>query len=80
MLRGEEIMHYDVKTLLQTDDGTPILMSYFGTKPLGYTGTYMTATVFEVPEGPHDWLNQIQAVGAGHWQGDGAQYTVYALA
>jgi Protein of unknown function (DUF3237) len=79
ILRGEEIMHYDVKTLLQTDDGVPILMSYLGTKPTGYTGTYMTATVFEVPQGPHDWLNQIQAVGAGRWMGDGAQYTVYAL-
>jgi Protein of unknown function (DUF3237) len=80
ILQDQEIMHYDVKTLLQTDDGVPILMSYLGTKPTGYTGTYMTATVFETPEGPYDWLNQIQAVGAGHWQGDGAQYTVYALA
>ncbi|MEY2926601.1 MAG: hypothetical protein RL367_1078 [Pseudomonadota bacterium] len=79
-LRDEEIMHYDVKTLLQTDDGVPILMSYLGTKPTGYTGTYMTATVFETPQGPYDWLNQIQAVGSGRWMGDGAQYTVYALA
>jgi Protein of unknown function (DUF3237) len=80
MLRGTEIMHYDVRTLLQTDDGVPILMSYLGTKPAVYDGTYMTATVFEVPAGPYDWLNQVQAVGAGRWMGDGAQYTVFALA
>jgi Protein of unknown function (DUF3237) len=80
MLGDKEIMHYDVKTLLQTDDGVPILMSYLGTKPASYTGTYMTATVFETPEGAYDWLNQVQAVGAGRWLGDGAQYTVFALA
>jgi Protein of unknown function (DUF3237) len=80
MLRDKEIMHYDVKTLLQTDDGVPILMSYLGTKPAVYDGTYMTATLFETPEGPYDWLNQVQAVGAGRWMGDGAQYTVFALA
>lgn len=79
VLNGKTLMHYDVRTLLRTDDGVPILMSYLGTLPTSYTGTYMTATTFEVPQGAYDWLNAVQAVGAGRWMGDGAEYTVYAL-
>lgn len=76
----EMLMHYNVKTLLQEDDGTPILMSYTGASSGAYAvGSWMTATVFEVPEGPHAWLNEVQAVGAGRWAGDGAEYKVYAL-
>jgi hypothetical protein len=72
---------YDVKTLLRTDDGVPILMSYVGVLPPSYhvTGVYMTAILFEVPDGPYAWLNELQAVGVGRKVGAGAQYTVYGL-
>jgi hypothetical protein len=73
-------MHYDVKTLLQAEDGTSILMSYTGATSAAYAGRcWMTATQFEVPEGQHAWLNEILAIGVGRWQGDGAEYKVYAL-
>ena len=76
----EMLMHYDVKTLLQADDGTPILMSYTGASSAAYLGgSWMTATLFEVPEGPHAWLNEVQAIGVGRWAGDGSEYKVYAL-
>lgn len=76
----ETLMHYDVKTLLRADEGDSILMSYTGATSGAYArGSWMTATQFEVPEGPHDWLNEILAVGVGRWQGDGAEYKVYAL-
>ncbi|RVT94303.1 DUF3237 family protein [Sphingomonas crocodyli] len=76
----EMLMHYDVKTLLRTDDGTSVLMAYTGATSGAYArGAWMTATLFEVPEGPHAWLNEVQAVGAGRWAGDGAEYRVFAL-
>lgn len=76
----EMLMHYDVKTLLKAEDGTTILMAYTGATSAAYPkGAWMTATQFEVAKGPHDWLNEVQAVGAGRWDGDGAEYRVFAL-
>jgi hypothetical protein len=73
------LMHYDVKTLLRTDDGASVLMAYTGASGGYGSGSWMTATQFEVQDGPHAWLNEVQAVGAGRWAGDGAEYKVYAL-
>lgn len=75
------LMHYDVKTLLRTDDGTPILMSYVGLSyPMIGGRPWITAVLFETPEtGPHAWLNEVQAIGVGRWMGDGAEYTVYCM-
>ncbi len=73
-------MHYDVKTLLKADDGTSILMSYTGATSSAYAGgSWMTATQFEVQDGPHAWLNEVLGVGYGRWQEDGAEYKIYAL-
>jgi hypothetical protein len=77
---GQPLLQYDVKTLLRTDDGTPVLMSYTGAYSKHYPAmSWMTAVLFEVPEGPHGWLNEIQGVGVGRWAGDGAEYIVYTL-
>jgi hypothetical protein len=81
MQNDQPLLHYDVRTLLREADGTPILMSYAGVySSAGPAGAWLTATLFEVPEGPHDWLNEIQAVGFGQSSGGGAFYKVYALA
>lgn len=83
MQNDQPLLHYDVKTLLQEADGTPILMSYvgvFSSESKAPPGSWLTATLFEVPEGPHGWLNEIQAVGFGQSLGGGAFYKVYALA
>ena len=80
MQHEQPLLHYDVKTLLRTDDGTPILMSYTGVYSTVFPpGSWGTATLFEVPDGPHAWLNEVQAVGIGRSAGGGAQYKVYAL-
>jgi len=83
MLRRQDeqlLMQYDVETLLQTDDGVPILMSYTGAASERYPHhEWRTAALFETPEGPHAWLNGVQAVGFGRWVGDGAEYNLYAL-
>ena len=74
------LWHFDLDVLLRTDDGTPILMSYTGVSSERYeAGTWVVATVFEVPSGRYDWLNEIQGVGFGRWAGDGAEYKIYAL-
>jgi hypothetical protein len=74
------LWHYNMRTLLRENDGTPILMSYTGASSSSYSaGSWMTTSLFEVPDGSHAWLNEIQAVGYGRWMGDGAEYNVYAL-
>jgi hypothetical protein len=76
----QPLLQYDVKTLLRTDDGTPVLMSYTGVYSSAYpAGSWMTAIVFEAPDGSYAWLNEIQAVGIGRTAGGGAEYTVYSL-
>ena len=76
----DALWRFDVKTLLREDDGTPILMSYTGVAAPHYEpGSWVTAILFEAPEGPHGWLNEVQAIGFGRWAGDGAHYNVYAL-
>jgi len=76
----QPLLQYDVKTLLRTDDGVPILMSYTGVYSSAYPpGSWVTATLFEVPDGPYAWLNEVQAIGIGRTAGGGAEYKVYAL-
>jgi hypothetical protein len=77
---GGLLLQYDVDTYLRTNDGTSILMSYTGVSSPRYPkGFWMTAALFETGAGPHEWLNQVQAVGFGAWKGDGAEYHIYAL-
>jgi hypothetical protein len=37
------------------------------------------APLFEVSDGPHVWLTQVQAVGLGNTQGEDLHVDVYAL-
>jgi len=77
---GQPLLHYDVKTLLRTDDGVPILMSYVGVYSTAYPArSWMTAILFEAPDSPYAWLNERMAIGVGRWLGDGAEYKVYVL-
>lgn len=77
---GDHLLHYDVNTLLRTRDGVPVLMAYTGVTSSRYPkGSWRTAVLFETAQGPHAWLNEIQAVGFGRWMGDGTEYMVYAL-
>lgn len=77
---GPPLYHYDVDTYLRAEDGTSILMSYTGVSSASYLKWHwMTAVLFETEAGPHEWLNQVQAIGYGEFKGDGAEYHIYAL-
>ncbi|MFC4595728.1 DUF3237 family protein [Sphingobium tyrosinilyticum] len=82
MLPGGDVslMQYDMETFLKADDGTEIFMSYTGCASSQYAKhSWVTAALFEVPSGPHDWMNEVQTVGYGFFRGDGAEYFYYAL-
>lgn len=81
MLPGDvSLMQYDMETFLKTDDGAEVLMSYTGCASPQYPKhTWVTAALFEVAQGPHAWLNEVQTVGYGFYRGDGAEYFYYAL-
>lgn len=48
-------------------------------RALDGAGQSRIQVLFQAPEGPRHWLNQVQAIGFGQWLGDGSQYDVYAL-
>lgn len=80
-LRKDRSVRLDVRILLETDDGVPILMSYLGlgrTDDEGVT-RLRTAPTFEVGDEKYNWLNGIQAVGIGSADDHAVTYEVYEL-
>jgi hypothetical protein len=84
----------DVRLVLQTDDGTNILMSYRGVRH-GATDViqrlekgeevdpasyyFRINPIFEAPAGKYEWLNRVIAVGAGHRFPYGPVYSVFEI-
>lgn len=61
--RPDGVTEVDARYSMRCDDGTVILVRNVGVIAAG--GSYMrTAPRFEVPKGPHDWLNRAQFVGS----------------
>jgi len=73
----EGLIGIDAQMVLRTTDGTPIFMTYLGR--IGADGRMRIAPLFEVSDGPHVWLTQVQAVGLGNTQGEDLHVDVYAL-
>lgn len=71
----------DVRLVLETDDGVPVLMTYQGVGTLGESGSLEVriAPLFQVAPGPYEWLNSIQAVGLGTPLANGIRYDVYRV-
>lgn len=81
-MRGNDYshMHYDVRMLLRTDDGSRVLIRYRGTNSPAYPdGSWRIAPVFEAEDGPYAWLNSVQAMGVGRKVGEDIELMVYAV-
>ncbi len=79
-VRASGALKLDVRLLLVTDDGANILVTYSGIATPGEAGMDIRiAPLFEAPEGPYAWLNDIQCVGFGQLIEGGVIYEVYAL-
>jgi hypothetical protein len=79
-VRPSGVLKVDVRLLLTTDDQANILMTYSGVAIRRDGGMHIrVAPTFEAPEGPYEWLNDIQAVGFGDLIEGGVKYDVYAL-
>jgi hypothetical protein len=79
-VRPNGSLKLDVRALLVTDDGANILLTYTGVAVRTDDGMVIRAAVlFEAPEGPHAWLNDIQCVAFGQLIEGGVTYEVYAL-
>jgi Protein of unknown function (DUF3237) len=78
VVRADGSIRVDVRTLLRTDDGVDIYMTYNG---IGLeTGAHLrTAPLFETGDERYAWLNTVQAVATGSSDGTVVDYRVYAL-
>jgi hypothetical protein len=80
-VRANGTLKLDVRALLVTDDGVNILISYSGVAIPQETGgmRIRIAPLFEAPDGPYAWLNDVQCVGYGDLVDGGVRYEVYSL-
>jgi hypothetical protein len=68
----------DVRLLLETVDGTGILLQYSGrAHQVDDQPRIEVSGTFDAPEGSYDWLNDIQAFGLGEPLADGVRYHFY---
>jgi len=79
--RTDGSLRLDVRLLLACSDGANVLLAYQGVAmPTGDKDyDIRIAGLFEAPEGPHGWLNNIQGVGRGGLVDGGVRYEIYAL-
>jgi hypothetical protein len=80
-IRSNGGLKLDVRLLLVTDDEANILVTYSGVAIPREGGgmDIRIAPLFEAPEGPYTWLNDLQAIGFGELIEGGVRYEVYAL-
>lgn len=93
-VRSDGSTTLDVRLTLQTDDGTPILMSYRGLRhgdaaviqrleqgeEVDPSSYYFRINpIFEAPNGRYEWLNRVLAIGVGHRFAYGPVYSVFEV-
>ncbi len=93
-VRDDRAWTINVRTLLETDDGALIGMSYTGLRhgpkdvlealgrgePVSPTAYYMRVVpVFETASEKYGWLNRIVCVAHGHRLSNGAIYNVFEI-
>jgi hypothetical protein len=79
-LRASGSMKLDVRLVLTTDDGAPILMTYTGIGAIDADGFGLrTAPLFETGDARYAWLNDVQGVAVGELTAEGVTYNVYSL-
>ena len=74
-------LRLDVRMILHTDDGAPVLMTYSGIGAPGDDGQFVirTAPRFECGDERYAWLNTVQAIAIGSLGGLGVTYDVYRV-
>lgn len=79
-VRANGVLKLDVRLVLITEDDANILLTYSGIAvPTDRGMDIRIAPLFEAPEGPYAWLNDLQCVGFGHLVEGGVTYEVYEL-
>lgn len=93
-MRDDSAVTINVRTLLETDDGALISMTYTGLRhgppevldalargeAVNPDSYYMRVVpVFETASEKYDWLNRVVAVAHGHRLSDGAIYNVFEI-
>ena len=68
----------DVRLTLETDDGALVYVAYTGRSHLD-TGEAFAAPRFRTGDPRYRWLNRIQAVAKGVWDGDAMVMTYPAI-
>ncbi|HUG83788.1 MAG TPA: DUF3237 domain-containing protein [Euzebya sp.] len=71
----------DVRALLETDDGALVFIQYHGRVDLsaGLGAPLYSTPRFETGDDRYRWLNRIQAVGKGTFDGTTLTYDIYEL-
>jgi len=78
--RPDGSVKIDVRLMLRTDDGAPILVTYTGIGLVKDGQLKARSTpLFETGDERYAWLNTIQAVGIGEMVGRDVVYDVYEL-
>ncbi len=78
--RPDGSIKVDVRLMLRTDDGAPILVTYTGIGLMEEGQLKVRSTpLFETGDERYAWLNTIQAVGIGSMVGADVVYDVYEL-
>ncbi|WP_243048788.1 DUF3237 domain-containing protein [Dyella sp. RRB7] len=93
-VRNDGSVALDVRLTLQTDDGTPVFMSYRGLRhgepdvirrleqgeEVDPADYYFRINpIFEAPAGRYAWLNDVLAIGVGHRFAYGPVYSVFEV-
>ena len=70
----------DVRSLLETDDGALVFIHYTGRVDMSRIGAPVYATPrFDAGDERYHWLNRIQAVGKGAFDGTTLTYDLFEL-
>src|SRR5262249_54381041 len=78
LIRTRSGAQLNVRLLLETHDGVPILFQYSGRAcQIDEQPRIEVAGTFEAPPGPHEWLNDVQAFGRGARIPEGVRYHFY---
>jgi hypothetical protein len=94
LVRTDGSSQQDVRMLLQTDDGSLILMTYRGVRhasaevnariargePVPGSEYYLrTAPFFETSSPKYDWINRIVTIGVGERTAHGVTYEIFEI-
>lgn len=94
LVRTDGAAQQDVRLLLRTDDGAPVLMTYRGIRHAsagvnariaggeavpGSEYYLRTAPFFETASDRYSWINRVVSIGVGERRGDSVVYQVFEI-